>query len=331
VKKVDITRLFAHRKLLWVGFLVAILIFLAAFPLYGNAYYIRLLFYMFMYATLSMSWAMFSGATGYMSLAPAAFFGAGMYTMAFLQEALPFPVIIVIGGLVSFGFALLVGLVTLRLRGIYFTIFTFGLVMFVSEVVAYTESHLFHAIGRHILPLDSKTLFYAMLVVAVATIVAIYFIRRSRLGLAMQSIGGNEEAAEHMGVNTTRIKVLTFAISAVFMGAAGVIMAPNLIYIDPRIAFSPAYSFMPILMSVFGGTTQLYGPVVGAAIFAYLERTLREQLPEYFMLTFGILLVLVILFMPHGLEGLVSRLQNKLRAVIWKSRKGGETEQHANT
>lgn len=327
----SISKLLAYRKLLWPLLLLAILIVVATFPRYGSAYYVRLLFYVFMYVTLSVSWAMFSGATGYMSLAPAGFLGAGMYTMAFLQELLPFPVIVAIGGLISFGFALLVGLVTLRLRGIYFAIFTFGLVMLMSEIVAYLESRLFGAIGRHIVPLASGVLFYAMLIVAVVTIVSVYLVRRSRLGLAMMSVGGNEDAAEHMGVNTTRVKVLTFAISAIFMGAAGVIMAPNLIYIDPRIAFSPTYSFMPILMSVFGGMTQLYGPVVGAAIFAYLERTLRAEFGQYFMLIFGLVLVLIILFMPRGLEGLASRLQAKLKGVIAKLWKGGQAEQHVNT
>jgi len=328
----DITRFIStHRKLLLVGFLALILIFLATLPLYGGVYYTRLLTVILMYVVLSVSWAMFSGSTGYMSLAPAAFFGTGMYTMALLQYELPFPVIIVVGGLLSFILALLVGLVTLRLKGMYFAIFTFGLVVFMSEVISYMEGIITHSRGQHIIPLSNETIFYAMLVITVATLVAIYFIRRSRLGLAMLSIGGNEEAAAHMGVNTTRMKVLTFAISAVFMGAAGVITAPRLIYINADIAFSPIYSFLPILMSVFGGMGQFYGPVVGATVFGYLEKTLRAQFATYFMLGFGIILVAVILFLPNGLAGLVPTLKNRLGGVIAKLRKGGEAEQHANT
>jgi len=329
----DITRFIStHRKLLLVGFpLLIILVFLATLPLYGGVYYTRLLTTILMYVVLSVSWAMFSGSTGYMSLAPAAFFGVGIYTTGFLQNTLPFPVIIPIGGLLSFMLALLVGMVTLRLRGIYFTIFTFGLVVFMSEVVAALESELFGRVGQHINQLPGETIFYAMLVTAVATLLAIYFIRRSRLGLAMLSIGGNEEAAAHMGVNTTRMKVLTFAISAFFMGLAGVIMAPVKVYIDPRIAFSLSYSFMPILMSIFGGMGQFYGPVVGAAVFGYLEKTLRGQFSTYFMLGFGIILVVVILFLPNGIAGLVPMLQGKLSGVIAKLRKGGKAEQHANT
>jgi branched-chain amino acid transport system permease protein len=328
----DITRLFTtHRKLLWVGFLVLILIFVMTFPLYAEPYPIRVLTTILMYVILAVSWAMFSGATGYMSLAPAAFFGTGIYAMALLQDYLPFPVIIVVGGLLSFALAALLGLVTLRLRGIYFAIFSFGFLVFISNIVTYVEAKVLRRHGWYFLSLDNTTLLYTMLGLAVVTVLAIYFIRRSRLGLAMQSIGGNEEAAEHMGVNTTTMKVLTFAISAIFMGAAGVVTAPSLIYSNAGIAFSVSYSFLPILMAVFGGMGQLYGPVIGAVIFGYLEKTLRAQLLGYFMLGFGIILVVAILFLPNGIVGLVPMLRDKLGGVIRKLWKGGETEQHANT
>lgn len=305
--------------------------FVATFPLYARAFNIRVLTSMLMYVVLSVSWAMFSGSTGYMSLAPAAFFGIGVYTMALAQDYLPFPIIIFVGGFVSFAFALLVGLVTLRLKGIYFAIFTFGLVVFMSEMVYYIASQVGQTRGIDIIPQARATLLYTMFALAVVTVTAIYFIRRSRLGLALQSIGGNEEAAEHMGINTTRVKVVGFAISALFMGAAGVVTAPALIYIDNRIAFSLFYSFLPILMAVFGGMGQLYGPVVGAAVFGYLAKMLRAQLYDYFMLGFGIILVGVILFLPNGIAGLAPMLQNKLGGVIQKLRKGGQAKQHANT
>ena len=327
----NITRLFTtHRKLLLVGLLILLLIFIATFPLYGGAYNVRVLTTVIMYAILAVSWALFSGATGYMSLAPAAFFGIGIYSMALLQDYLPFPIIIVVGGLISFALALLLGLVTLRLKGIYFTIFSFGLVMFIGNLVNYMETKFVGTHGRYLLQMDRTMLLYTMFGLAVVTVLAVYFIRRSKLGLAMQSIGGNEDAAEHMGVNTTMVKVLTFAISAIFMGAAGVITAPSLIYVNPGIAFSVTYSFIPILGAVFGGMGELYGPLIGAAVFGYLEKTLRAQLLTYFMLGFGIIMVVVILFLPNGIVGLVPILRDKLGGVIRKLRKGGEAEQHAN-
>jgi branched-chain amino acid transport system permease protein len=328
----DIPRFIStHRRLLLVGFLLLILIFIATIPLYARQYDVRVLTSVLIYVVLAVSWAMFSGTTGYMSLAPAAFFGLGIYTMAVLQKALPFPVIIVIGGVVAFAFALLVGLVTLRLRGIYFAIFTFGLVVFMTEIIQYLESRFWHKHGQSIIPIGNATLLYTMLILVVVMVLAIYFIRRSRYGLSLLSIGGNEEAAEHMGVNTTRVKVFIFAVSSIFMGAAGVIAAPGLIYVNSDIAFSVFYSFMPIFMAIFGGMGEVYGPIVGAVIFGYLEKTLRSALYSYFMLGFGIIMVVVILFLPNGLVGLVPMLRDKLGGVISKLRKGSEAEQHANT
>ena len=147
----------------------------------------------------------------------------------------------------------------------------------------------------------------------------------------MQSIGGNEEAAEHMGIDTTRTKVLTFAISAIFMGAAGAVLAPSLSYSNPTIAYSAFYSFVPIVAAVFGGMGSLQGPIVGGLLFGFLEKTLKVEWNTYFMLGFGIIIVLVILFLPTGMVGLVPILRDKLGGAISKWRKGREGEQHANT
>jgi branched-chain amino acid transport system permease protein len=321
----NITRFIStHRKLLLAGFLLLILIFMTTFPLYAGAYDVRVLIFILIYVVLAVSWAMFSGTTGYMSLAPAAFFGLGIYAMALLQKELPFFVIIAIGGAISFTFAVLVGLVTLRLRGMYFAIFTFGLVVFMTEITQYLETRLLGKHGQAIIPIDNQTLFYIMVGVAVATVLITYLIRRSRWGLALLSIGGNEEAAEHMGVNTTMVKVFTFAISAAFMGVAGVIAAPVLLYVNSNIAFSVFYSFMPIFMAIFGGMGTAYGPVIGAVILGYLDTTLRSQLFTYFMLGFGIIMVVVILFLPNGIVGLVPLLQERLARLTARLRKGGQ-------
>jgi branched-chain amino acid transport system permease protein len=137
---------------------------------------------------------------------------------------------------------------------------------------------------------------------------------------ALQSIGENEEAAAHIGINVTWLKVIAFAISAIFMGAAGAIMATKWAYVDPRIAFNPLFSFMPVLMAIFGGMGQLWGPVLGAAIFTYLEEILITKFPYYYMLLFGAILVVAILFLPNGLVGLIQK---------WRGR--GLVKQRANT
>ena len=144
-----------------------------------------------------------------------------------------------------------------------------------------------------------------------------YFIKRSKYGLALQSIGENEEAAAHTGINVTMVKVITFAVSAFFIGAAGAIMATRWTYIDPCIAFNPLFSFLPVLMAIFGGMGQLYGPVIGAVIFAYLQEILITRFPELYMLIFGVVLVVAILYMPNGLVGLIQKL--------WKTKFGRAT------
>jgi len=273
-----------------------------------------------MYVVITVSWVIFSGPTGYISLAPAAFFGVGIYTSAVLGMALPLPVVICVGGLVSFCLALLVGALTLRLRGIYFAIFTFGLVELMKHFVLWYELKFTGTRGRFLIPVDNNTIYYVMLAILVALLLTAYFIRRSKYGLALQSIGEDEEAAAHTGINVTLLKVITFAISAVFIGAAGAIWAIRLTYIDPYIAFDPNNSFMPVLMAIFGGMGQLYGPILGAAVFSYLREVLITKFPYYYMLLIGIILLVAILYLPNGLVGLIQTLQK--RAL------GG---QHANT
>ena len=278
-----------------------------------------------MYIILTVSWVMFSGPTGYMSLASAAFFGVGVYTMAVLGGELPLLIIVVIGGLLSFILALLVGALTLRLRGIYFAIFTFGLVMLIVYSLEFWELHVTGTRGRFVIAADPVTIYYAMLCVFVILLLTAYFIRRSKFGLALQSIGENEEAAAHIGINITLVKVITFAVSAFFMGTAGAIMATRWPYIDPGMAFNPFLSFMPVVMAMVGGVGQLYGPVIGAAVLSYLEEFLITKLAEIglgelYMLVFGIILVIAILYLPNGLVGLIQ-----------KARRRRPEGQHANT
>jgi branched-chain amino acid transport system permease protein len=315
----DIARV-TFRKSLLPGLLGLILVLLATLPLYAPGYTPILMTSLIMYAILSVSWTLFSGPTGSMSLAPAAFFGVGIYVAALLGKSVPLPIFIIAGGIASFVVALLVGALTLRLRGIYFAIFTFGLVMLISQLLVFWELHLSGIRGRFVVIIHYNTIYYVMLIIFVALMLTAYFIKRSRFGLALQSIGENEEAAAHSGVNVTVVKVITFAVSAFFMGAAGAIWATKLTYVDPYIAFDVRFSFLPVLMAIFGGMGQLYGPVVGAFIFAYLQEKLVTTFPELYMLIFGIVLVVAILYLPSGLVGLIHKL--------WKRIAGG---QRANT
>jgi len=320
----DITT-FTSKRFLVPGLIILILlILLATLPLYAPAYTVILMASILMYIVLTVSWVIFSGPTGYISLASAAFFGVGIYTAAILGGELPLLIVVGIGGLASFCLALIVGAVTLRLKGIYFAIFTFGLVMLLRYLVLWWEIKYTLTRGRFVIVVDNNTIYYVMLGIFVVLLITAYFIRRSKFGLALQSIGENEEAAAHTGINVTMVKVITFAISAFFMGTAGAIMATRWTYIDPYIAFNPLFSFMPVLMAIFGGMGQLYGPVIGAAIFSYLEEILLTEFPYYYMLIFGVIMVVAILFMPNGLVGLIQKL-------VQRWRKGGKVGQHADT
>jgi branched-chain amino acid transport system permease protein len=301
-----IERMISKRSFV-MGLLLLILILLATSPLYAPEYTVVLLTSIFMYIVMTVSWAIFSGPTGYISLAPAAFFGVGVYTSALLGFELPLPVVISIGGLNGFCLALLVGALTLRLRGIYFVMFTFGLVELLLHSVLWWEANITGTIGRVVPSVGNTTVYYLMLIIFTILMLTAYFIRHSKFGLALQSIGEEEEAAAHTGINVTALKIFTFAVSAFFMGAAGAVMATRWTYIDPRIAFNPLLSFMPALMAIFGGMGQLYGPIIGAAIFTYLEELLITRFPYYYMLIFGVTMLVVIRFMPQGVEGMIQK------------------------
>jgi len=260
-----------------------------------------------MYVILTVSWNAFCGPTGYISLATAAFFGIGVYTSAILQ-ALPLPVVIIIAGLVSLLLSFLVGWATLRLRGMYFAIFTFGL----SELFRYTmkwyEVNITRTVGRWLPMQNDATVYYYMLALLAITLLVTYIIRRSKYGSALHSIGQNEEAAAHLGINVNAVKIITFAITCFFMGAAGAIMAKRWSYIDPSLAFAPFRTFYVIIMVLLGGMGSIvYGPISGAIVITLLSDVALVDYPRQTMLLFGIILVAVITFLPNGLMGLIRR------------------------
>jgi branched-chain amino acid transport system permease protein len=261
-----------------------------------------------MYVILTLSWAIFSGPTRYISLASAAFFGVGAYVSAVIGQVLFLPLVIATGGLVSFILALFIGLLTLRLKGIYFIIFTFGVSELIRHFILWWEAKFAGTVGRWVVAVDHTTVYYVMLIIFIMALLTAYHIRRSKFGLALRSIGEHEEAAAHIGINVTILKTITFAISAFFMGSTGAIMATRWTYIDPGIAFNPLFSFMPVLMAIFGGIGQLYGSILGATILTLLEEVLITEFPYYYMLLFGIILIVVILFLPNGLVGLIEKL-----------------------
>jgi branched-chain amino acid transport system permease protein len=278
--------------------LLFILLMLA--PLFMATYYLALLTSVFCWIGLAVSWHFFSGVTKYVSLGSAAFFGVGVYITALFCRTLPFPLILFLAGLINFIFACGVGLVTLRMKGVFFAIFTFGLAELLNNVILFWEMKVTGTRGRFIVPFD---VYYPILIITFAIILFTTLLRRSKLGLALRMIGECEEASIHFGVNTTLYKVLGFAVSSMFIGLLGAAFAPRWGYVDSGIAFNSLYSFMPAIMSLFGGAELYVGPIVGALILSFLEEYLLTTFKDYFMIILGSIMILVILTLPEGITG----------------------------
>ncbi|MBW1800512.1 MAG: branched-chain amino acid ABC transporter permease [Deltaproteobacteria bacterium] len=290
-----------------------ILFCLIVLPGWGTAYHVSLLTSVFLYIILTVSWALFSGPTGYMSLASAAFFGVGVYTTAVMGENLPLLLDIAAGGVFSFLLALLVGLSCLRLRGVYFCIFSFGLSELILHSVLFYEMEVTGTVGRLVVGTDEKTVYYIMLIIIVILLCSVFLLRSSKYWLALRGIGQAESAASHIGVNVNRLKVIVFAFTAFFMGAAGAAMVTQWTYVDSRTAFNMFYSFMPVVMAIFGGVQSVWGQIVGAIILTLLAESLLIKFPYLYMLFFGILVLAVILFFPKGVIGLADVLKKDVK------------------
>jgi len=314
-----ISTIFAKRKFAMTMIVLSIAL-LAVLPFFTSPYLVISLITILMYVILTLSWTMFSGPTNYISLATAALFGVGVYTSAVLNDFLPLVVVVLIGGLLSFLLALSIGLLTLRLKGVYFILFTFGVTALIRNAVNWWETHFSHTVGRHLASPGNDTVYTYMVIIYALTLIFMFLLQNSSYGMALQGIGENEDAAEHIGIDVTRLKVIVFALSGVFMGMAGAVMATRWRYIDPNVAFNPLISFLPVLMAIFGGTWLLGGPILGAVIFTLLQQYLITAYPYLYMLLMGVILVLVILFMPGGLLTLVMKLYIQL-VILWAKTK----------
>jgi branched-chain amino acid transport system ATP-binding protein/branched-chain amino acid transport system permease protein len=298
-------------RLLWqIPALILALAALAAFPLIANGYYLALGVSMLNYVVLATAWALFSGPTRYISLATVAFFGIGAYTMAVLSEAMPIAGILAVAAVIGVAVAVIVGLATLRLRGIFFVIFTFGLAELIRQLVTWYEVNVTKTVGRYVfLNISQETIFWELLALAVAVFLVGWLIRRARLGLALRVIGDDETVARHVAINTTAAKLILFAASAAFMAVAGAIMAPRWTYIDPAIAFNPLISFQVVIMALLGGANRLYGPLLGVVPLVLILEVISANFPNHFSIVLGVVFIVIVYFLPNGVVGLVERVR----------------------
>lgn len=277
-----------------------------------DEYYLSLLISILMYCVLATAWALFSGPTRYISLATVAFFGLGAYVTAVFGESLPWAAVLAIAAGVGLVTALLVGLSTLRLSGVYFVIFSFGLAELVKQLVTWWEVNITKDLGRYVFVEITQLDIYWQLLAMLALVLALRaLINRSRLGLALRVIGEDETVATHVGINTTTAKVLLFTVSAVFITVTGAIMAPRWTYIDPSIAFAPAVSFQTLIMALLGGAGALFGPILGAVPLVLLFEYLGANFPNHFSILLGLVFIVIVYFIPQGLSGMLAKLFGK--------------------
>ena len=281
---------------------------LAGVPFLFGDYGLSLAINIMSYTVLATAWSLFSGPTRYVSLATVAFFGIGAYTTAVFAESLPWLAVLAIATVVGLVVAVIVGLATLRLSGVYFVIFSFGLAELVRQLVTWWEVNKTRTLGRYVFTdITAAQIYWQLLALAVLVFVVGFLIGRSRLGLALRAIGDDETVARHTGIDATRAKVALFALSTVFMTLTGAIMAPRWTYIDPAIAFNPVVSITVLIMALLGGVHRLYGPVLGVVPLALLFEFLLARFPNHFSIMVGLVFILIVYAIPRGIVGLVEQ------------------------
>lgn len=271
---------------------------------------------------LASAWNLLGGFAGQISLGYSAFVGIGAYTTVLLANAgwnpwLTLPVAAVLALL----FSVLVGLPTFRLRGPYFSIATIG----VGEAVRVIASGVDFTGGSSGLRMPSATFhflpnYYGMAGLALLTVAVVAWVRNNAFGLALEAIRQDIDAAEALGIPSTRFKLWAHALSAALVGAAGGLFAMNFQYISPGSVFDFRLSLSIVLMPIVGGIGTVVGPVLGAVLFSYLQIKLLASpaLRDSYLFIYGGLLMAVMLFEPRGIIGLWERTRRLLRRGLPK-------------
>lgn len=313
------------------GTALALLAALALFPLVQLSginfnYPLHMLLYAFMYITMASSWNILGGYAGYISIGHNVFFGIGAYVSGMIVVfwgISPFvtaPLAGVVASLVGFA----VGLITLRVRGPSFIISTIALLMIFRLV--FDNWQFVGGTGGVTLPMIDLPVqwvkvpyYYAFLLIAVLTLVASYKIKHSKFGLGLRAISQDEVKAESAGINTRMYKVLAFAISAIPVGMVGAIWGDYLNYIRPNIFLVILIAANIVLMAILGGKGTVAGPVVGAILLIAFNESVVAYLgaTQINILGTGVLMLLVLMYFPHGVVGSLARAGKLPRFLDW--------------
>jgi len=288
-------------------FLAAILVLLVVVPLTVDlgSNVMNILVTLFIYIVLAQGWNLIGGYTGQVNLGIVAFFGVSTMTTHFLWKAgVPIYAAISAGTLSAVILAVLIGLPTLRLRGMYFAVGTLALAQAAQTIVANIFTRQVSMPGSFSTNYSLTPRYFLGLLFVVIAIGLVHIVERSRIGLAMVAIRDDEEAARVTGVRVFRYKMIALVISAVLAGLAGGLYGyVRLSFWQVSTVFSPSWTFDALLSVVVGGAGTLFGPVIGSIFLVVLSEIFANTLGQAHLIIFGFLFILVVLFLPQGLMG----------------------------
>jgi len=278
-------------------------------PLTATAYGLQLATDILAAVALAYGWNLISGFTGYLSFGQVSFYGLGAYATALLvsRTLVPWYGAVLLGGLLGAAVALLLGPIMLRLRGILFALGMLGLARILGVIFNnwnFAGASLGLSLPAALTPL---AVYGGMALVAAAAFACNAFFVHSGFGLDAMSLNEDEAAAVAFGVPATRVKVIAFALSAIFPALVGGLVAWNRSYIDPTSAFKPSLDLETVVFVLFGGIGTLWGPLLGAAVLMMIGEELLVYLPNFELALFGGVVILTVLVLPGGLVGLANR------------------------
>ena len=290
----------------------------------GNAYVFFAGYVVLQYILLATAWNILGGYTGYVNFGTAAFFALGAYTTVAIHKLhpVPLPLLMLAGGALSGVVGLGMGYLTLRLRGVFFSIATLALAVVAQTLVVNWDfiggSRGAYVVRPRFAPLWGGPyidyLFALMLGLVVLTLLAARAIERSRLGYGFAAIRDDELAAEASGVPTLRLKLIATTLSGAFMGMAGAPLPYYVTYLDPPSAFSLTYAVNSIAMPLIGGTASWLGPVIGAVLLGTLQQVATVTISSAVNLLFvGLVLIGFVILAPNGLIGLFAPIGDPRR------------------
>jgi len=303
----------------WASIVAVLVAGLVLTGVVSNEYYFNALYVILQGAIMAVAWNVLGGFTGYVNFGSAGFFAVGAYTSIALGKAFgpsfPLPVMIAVAALVCGLIGLGLGYLTLRLKGVYFSIATLAMAI-VFETLMNNWSYVGGARGAYILTPDShlwfnsyiEMLFMVMLLLTLGSVVVSRALNASRLGRGLAAIRDDEVAAECAGVPTLRLKLISATVMGAMMGVAGAPYPYFVTFVDPASAFSLFVAVNAIAMPMIGGTAHWIGPVIGALLVGTAQQVITVTVSsELNVLVVGVMLVLFITLAPQGIVGLAQK------------------------